>query len=143
MSTRVLSSLALAAVVALTSTMALAQQRSGADLGKREYESNCASCHGMTGKGDGPLKPYLTRAAPDLTTIAKANGGALPVSRLYQVIEGSTDVAAHGGRDMPVWGRDYRLKAGEYYFDVPYDPDVYVRVRIMGLIDYIARLQAK
>lgn len=137
---RVVAAVAGAALLALAG---VAGAQAKADFGKREYESNCASCHGMTGKGDGPLKPYLTRAAPDLTTIARANGGALPVSRLYQVIEGSTDVGAHGDRDMPVWGRDYRLKAGEYYFDVPYDPDVYVRVRIMALIDYIARLQAK
>lgn len=41
------------------------------------------------------------------------------------------------------WGRDYRIKAAEYYFDVPYDPEVYVRGRILALIDYINRIQAK
>ncbi len=114
-----------------------------ADLGKSEYEANCAACHGMTGKGDGPYKPYLTRSPSDLTVLAKNNGGALPVSRVYQVIDGTQDVAAHGPRDMPVWGQEYKIKAGEYYFGVPYDPEAYVRVRILALVDYVNRLQAK
>jgi hypothetical protein len=44
---------------------------------------------------------------------------------------------------MPVWGRDYNLKAAEYYMDVPYDPDAYVRGKILSLIDYIYRMQVK
>jgi hypothetical protein len=47
---------------------------------------------------------------------------------------------------MPVWGRDYSqesAKAGEYYLDVPYDMEMYVRSRILALIDYLNRLQAK
>ena len=113
------------------------------DLGKTEYESNCASCHGTSGKGDGVLKPYLTKSAPDLTVLAKQNGGVFPINRVYEVIDGRTDIKAHGGRDMPVWGRDYSIKAAEYYIDVPYDPDAYVRGRILALIDYIYRIQAK
>ena len=34
------------------STCALAQD---IDIGKIEYQSNCASCHGMDAKGDGPV----------------------------------------------------------------------------------------
>lgn len=113
------------------------------DLGKMEYESNCASCHGASGKGDGVLRPYLTKSTTDLTMLSKQNGGVFPINRVYEVIDGRTDVKAHGGRDMPVWGRDYSIKAAEYYIDVPYDPDAYVRGRILALIDYIYRLQAK
>ena len=29
------------------------------DFGKREFDANCASCHGMDGKGKGPLVPFL------------------------------------------------------------------------------------
>jgi hypothetical protein len=35
------------------------------------------------------------------------------------------------------------MKAGEYYMDVPYDSEAYVRARILALIDYISRLQVK
>lgn len=112
------------------------------DAGKREFESNCASCHGVSGKGNGPLANLLKKSPPDLTLLAKNNNGVLPVARLYDVIEGA-DVEAHGGRDMPVWGKAYRLQAGEHYGEVPYDPEAYVRGRILLLIDYLNRIQAK
>lgn len=113
-----------------------------ADLGKREFEANCASCHGANGKGSGPITDLLKKSPPDLTLLAKNNGGLLPVSRLYEVIDG-TGVPAHGTREMPVWGRDYRVQAAEYYMDMPYEPESYVRARILSLIDYINRLQVK
>jgi len=113
------------------------------DIGKLEYDSNCASCHGLTGKGDGPLKPFLSASAPDLTQIAKKNGGVFPIARMYEVIEGSQRATAHGTSEMPVWGWDYRLKAAEYYMDTPYDPDAYIRMKVLALMDYVNRLQVK
>jgi mono/diheme cytochrome c family protein len=139
------SRIAVALLAAVAATGVAAQQRPAAqrDMGKIEYETNCASCHGMQGKGDGPLKPFLTRSAPDLTQLARGNGGVLPVSRIYSVIEGSTEPSAHGTRDMPIWGREYKTRAAEYYQEMPYDPDTFVRARVLSLVDYIARLQAK
>jgi len=130
---------ALALGLALAGTAALAQQAT--DLGKREYDSNCASCHGSDGKGAGPFVEFLKRSPPDLTTLARRNGGVFPVARAYEVIEGAGP--GHGTRDMPIWGRDYRVQAGEYYVDVPYDPAVYARTRMLALVDYLARMQAK
>jgi mono/diheme cytochrome c family protein len=112
------------------------------DFGKREFENNCAACHGANGRGQGPLTDMLRKSPPDLTQLARRNQGVLPVSRLYEVIEGST-IAAHGSRDMPVWGHDYKLQAAEYYGELPYDPEAYVRARVLALIDYLGRLQAK
>jgi mono/diheme cytochrome c family protein len=113
------------------------------DFGKREYDSNCASCHGLTGKGDGPYKPYLTKSPPDLTVLAKNNGGVFPMWRVYAVIDGREVVPGHGGRDMPIWGTDYSVKAAEAYLDVPYPPEAYVRTRILALAEYLSRLQVK
>jgi mono/diheme cytochrome c family protein len=118
---------------------ALAQGRP--DLGKREYDGNCASCHGIDGKGTGVYFEFLKRSPPDLTTMAKRNGGVFPLSRAYEVIEGAGQ--SHGTREMPIWGQDYRVKGGEYYMDVPYDSEVFVRTRILALIEYLSRLQAK
>jgi mono/diheme cytochrome c family protein len=112
------------------------------DVGQREFEANCASCHGRDGKGKGPLVPFLTKSPPDLTQLARQNGGVLPVARLYDVIDG-TAVPAHGSRDMPVWGRDYRIKDAEYYQEAPYNPEAQVRARILALLEYLSRLQAK
>jgi mono/diheme cytochrome c family protein len=119
----------------------LMAQPARTDLGKREYDGNCAVCHGKTGKGDGAYADMLRKSATDLTTMAKRNGGIFPVARAYEVIEGSG--VGHGTRDMPIWGQDYNVKAAEYYMDVPYDPQVYVRTRILALIEYLNRIQVK
>lgn len=111
------------------------------DLGKREYDSNCASCHGVDGKGGGLYVEYLKRSPPDLTQMAKRNGGVFPVNAAYEIIEGGG--RGHGTSDMPVWGQDYKVRAAEYYMETPYNPEVYVRTRILSLIEYLNRLQQR
>lgn len=134
--------IALAVGLCLVGSAAWAQSK-GVDLGQREFLANCASCHGTDGKGNGPNKPYLTRSPTDLTVLAKNNGGILPAARMYEVIEGARDIPTHGSRDMPTWGHEYRVKAAEYYMDVPYSPEAYVRGRLLALVEYINRLQVK
>ena len=78
-------------------TVAFAQQRPATakfDLGKAEYESKCATCHGVTGKGDGPVASFLNRKASDLTTLAKNNTGVLPVAAILPIVMVSTETAA-------------------------------------------------
>jgi hypothetical protein len=89
------------------------------------------------------MAAYLTRKVPDLTTLAKNNNGILPVTSTYLVITGDTELPGHGTREMPVWGNAYRIEAGQHHFEWPYDQEGYVRVRILALIEYIDRLQAK
>lgn len=112
------------------------------DLGKREFNANCAVCHGTDAKGNGPVVDMLRKRPPDLTQLARQNGGVFPIARLYEVIDGQ-NVPSHGTRDMPIWGVDYKVKAAEYHMDVPYDPEAYTRARILALLEYINRLQAK
>lgn len=113
------------------------------DFGMREYDSNCANCHGLKGKGDGAYKPYLTKSPSDLTLLSRSNAGVFPFHSVYAVIDGRQDVAAHGPRDMPIWGALYSVKAAESHMDVPYDPEAFVRTRILALTEYVSRLQAK
>lgn len=54
------------------------------DMGKSVYLDNCASCHGATGKGDGPMKAYLVKAPSDLTTITLRNHGTYPHQRVWR-----------------------------------------------------------
>jgi mono/diheme cytochrome c family protein len=129
----------LLAGLALLSTAVVAQGR--VDVGKREYDNNCAVCHGSNGKGGGPYVELLKRSPPDLTTLAKSNGGIFPVNRSFEVIEGAG--AGHGTRDMPIWGQAYSVKAAEYYVDMPYNQEAFMRSRILALIEYINRLQVK
>jgi mono/diheme cytochrome c family protein len=117
-------------------------------FGKREFDSNCAACHGMDAKGRGPVAGFLTKNPPDLTLLARGNGGVFPMDRLYRAIDGrdlpeGSQAGPHGSREMPIWGRDYRLRDGEYYGDTPYDPDAMVRGRILSLLEYLNRLQVR
>ena len=134
--------LVLGALVWGVQAVSLAQTGARIDPGKREFEARCASCHGVSGKGNGTISDLLRRSPPDLTQLAKSNGGILPMERLYQSILGES-VAAHGSRDMPVWGTVYRADAAGYYGEVPYDPEGYVRGRVLSLLEYISRLQVR
>jgi mono/diheme cytochrome c family protein len=115
------------------------------DPGQREYVSNCAVCHGVDGHGKGPLYAtgFLVREPTDLTGLASANGGVFPFDRIYEVIDGRQAVAAHGPRDMPVWGDEYteegRLPDGRGVVH----REQYVRARLLVLMDYLARMQER
>jgi mono/diheme cytochrome c family protein len=92
------------------------------DPGEIEFLSSCAPCHGAEGKGNGPMGAALKAIPPDLTVLAKNNGGVFPFSNVYEVIDGRKAVAAHGTREMPAWGRVRscdRLDQGQK----PKDPD--------------------
>ena len=40
------------------------------DIGKSEFQSSCASCHGTDAKGKGPVSDQLKIPPPDLTVLA-------------------------------------------------------------------------
>ena len=115
---------------------------SSADIGKEEFESKCATCHGLSGKGDGP-QSTVTKPA-DLTVLAKNNGGVFPAQRVYEIIDGRREVAAHGPRTMPVWGRFFQVNVPDVpdeavgFFDFR---ETTVHHKIQALIDYLKRLQ--
>jgi mono/diheme cytochrome c family protein len=124
----------------------LAYAQMPVDIGKREYFLTCTVCHGDSGKGDGPLVEFLKKPPTDLTKIQKNNKGVFPFARVYGVIDGRVPVGAHGPREMPVWGIEYREDAAEltHGFGIsPKDAESYVRGRIISLIGYIYSLQAK
>ncbi len=129
---------------AASASQAARRDFSSRDFGQREFQRSCASCHGSTAKGDGTLVPYLRRSPPDLTQLAKSNQGVFPFQRLYDVIEGGK-LPAHGSRDMPVWGTQYKVEDAEYHSDstLPYDPEALARSRILGLLEYLNRIQAR
>ena len=116
------------------------------DLGKREYETNCAVCHGAVGKGDGSFASMMTVRIPSLTSLAKANGGLFPFARVYEIIEGAQVPKAHGASGMMIWGDAYATqRAGlkDDYGGTLYDPATLARARTLALTEYVYRLQEK
>ena len=71
---------------------------------KKMFDTYCAVCHGKDGKGTGPASKSLTKVPADLTKISARNGGTYPEVKVRRYIEGLDEVAAHGTRDMPMWG---------------------------------------
>jgi mono/diheme cytochrome c family protein len=130
------------AAVALLGGLGSSGAAEGIDLGKSEYEANCILCHGKDLRG-GAYVDFLTATPLDLTQLSRKNGGVFPVARVFDVIDGRNEVKSHGTRDMPIWGRDYQIKAAECYIDLPYDGEAYVRGRILALIEYLHRMQGK
>ncbi len=102
---------------------------SGADL----FRFYCATCHGVDGKGDGPVVPSLRQPPPDLTKIAARHRGHFPSEELRRFVAGTDQPApAHGSREMPVWGPIFRSLE-------PHDR--LTQVRIENLVAYIETLQ--
>lgn len=61
--------------------------------GQTNYERNCASCHGASGKGDGAAGASLDPKPADLTVLAGDSDGEM----YWHIAEGVPDTA------MPAW----------------------------------------
>ena len=94
--------------LALLTGRASAEEPSPEDLlreiGRADFQRLCASCHGTSGRGDGPAAASLRKRPADLTRIAARRGGTFPTPEVTAFIDGRQDLAAHGSREMPVWG---------------------------------------
>jgi hypothetical protein len=106
-----------------------------------EYQVSCQVCHGVAGTGNGPMASQLKTKPSDLTTLAKKNDGEFPLLKVFQIIDGRQDIAAHGARSMPVWGKRYQEEIGEKYG--PYGGEAAVRARVLELVYYIQSIQQK
>jgi mono/diheme cytochrome c family protein len=110
-------------------------------IGKREFQKNCAACHGLGGKGDGPFVEFLKMTPPDLTQIRKNNEGIFPHTTIYDWIRDPERIRAHGTRDMPVWGERYSQEIIEKYGPYYSGPGSSVSERILELVFYLATIQ--
>ena len=81
--------------------------------GKDLFNKFCASCHGTSARGDGPIAKSLRTRPANLTTIARRYGGTFPTKRIEEIVDGRVQVIAHGPSAMPVWGEEFtRSEAG-------------------------------
>src|SRR5262245_17972094 len=108
----VLAGFASAAILLGGSTASIAQHATpkmsredfALQLGKQKYLKYCATCHGPSGTGDGVASGLFTKHPPDLTLLAKNNGGKFPTNQVLNIVKGDVPIAAHGKREMPDWG---------------------------------------
>jgi nucleotide-binding universal stress UspA family protein/mono/diheme cytochrome c family protein len=95
---------AVAIAVLLLPARASAQQMTQSTPGSETFRTYCATCHGTSARGDGPLAPSMRRKPANLTEIAKRNGDVFPSELVFKIIDGRQPVRGHGGPDMPAWG---------------------------------------
>ncbi|HUV69676.1 MAG TPA: c-type cytochrome [Terracidiphilus sp.] len=85
-------------------TITLPTGKTSPASGKQMYRSYCASCHGLNGKGNGPIAASLKTPPADLTELSRNNGGKYPWAHVTSVLEYGVKIPSHGTADMPVWG---------------------------------------
>ena len=104
----------------------------GSVKGPDLFRAYCASCHGLDARGAGPAAPALKAQVPDLTLLTRNNRGQFPAQRTREIILGDKVVAAHGSRDMPIWG--------PIFHQVEADMD-WGDVRLSNLVKYLQSIQ--
>lgn len=102
------------------------------DLGARLFLNHCAACHGDDAEGTGPVAAAMRVTVPNLRSIAMRNGGTFPAEAVAAYIDGREIPAAHGDRQMPIWG-DVFAPSGTSQRTL--------RRRIAALVEFIEEVQ--
>lgn len=108
--------------------------------GQALYHRNCASCHGETGTGDGPMAAHLLTPPPDLTRISARHGGSFPRDYVMSMIDGY-ERDGHISTAMPEFG------AGDLGDTVIVDDGFGhgepIPEQLLALTDYLRRIQVE
>jgi len=131
-----LAALALVALVAGPAARSEDEPQYSPFNGKVTFKTFCMNCHGVEGRGDGPLAETLRVPPTDLTRLAADNSGIYPAERVRTSIDGNREIRGHGSREMPVWG-DAFLWPEE---DTP-ERRAHVERKIGELVEYLRTIQ--
>ncbi len=127
---------AIGLLASLGGSMAVAQD---ADIGAELYNEYCATCHGASAKGDGPMTDLLTTEVPDLTQLAaNTEDGEYPMLNVIHIIDGRTGVRGHGGA-MPTFGNIFSIETVEEMGI--YGSVLETRGRLLSLALYLESIQ--
>lgn len=128
--------LACLAAIGLSATHVAAQD---ADHGSALFQTHCASCHGATAEGQGPLAPALVLQPTNLAALAASNGGEFPLERVLKRIDGTDPLVSHGS-PMPVYG-PYFEGVANTAMKLPTGQPILVSEPIADLVAYLMSLQ--
>lgn len=128
-----LATTVIAALFTLAQVSLAEEENATLAWGKDLFMTHCVSCHGVNGKGDGPAGTALKIPPADLTQISSRSGNNFPRAKIRKIIDGeSRIIAAHGSRQMPVWGRLFRREK----------PDAEARMQVFALTAYLESIQS-
>jgi mono/diheme cytochrome c family protein len=100
------------------------------------FQNHCAPCHGLDGRGKGPVSGALRQEVPDLTRLSQRNGGAFPDTHVRNTIMFGADelIPAHGSKEMPIWV--------PIFHEIDFDQD-FGNVRLDNVTKYLKSIQRK
>lgn len=100
------------------------------------FGNYCAACHGLDGRGNGPVSKALKRDVPDLTRLSVRNHGTFPAIHVRTIIMFGADdlLPAHGWKEMPIWG--------PIFHEIEFDQDLGI-VRLENVTKYLESIQRK
>ena len=99
-----------------------------------DYQVYCSSCHGAMAKGDGVIANSLKKRPPDLTLLARRNGGVFPGEKVFKTIDGRRN--GHAESDMPAWAEVLAKSTDSL-------GEQNASARINLLVEYLQTLQVK
>lgn len=106
--------------------------------GRAVFINSCAYCHGVTGRGDGPLAAELEVKPADLTKIAERRDGLWPMVEVMSIIDGYHRRTLSREK-MPVFGD---LAEGKLVpFDAGDGSAVPTPVTLIALANYLETIQ--
>ncbi|OSQ42469.1 c-type cytochrome [Marivita geojedonensis] len=131
-------SLVVSAGAALLIPACTPQEMPEVNEGRDLFMAFCADCHGVTGRGEGPMGRSMDPVPADLTLLSARNGGELPESDILSKIDGY----AHGGTTGPSMPQFGDFLGGD---PLPYDTGDGVLTptprKLVALIEYLETIQ--
>ena len=106
--------------------------------GQLLYMENCAVCHGLSGRGDGPASISLGTAPEDLTQIAARRDGIWPMLEVMSIIDGYSRRTLPR-EDMPIIG-DF-LEGEMIDFDTGNGLTTPTPINLIEVVNYLEMLQ--
>jgi len=99
----------------------------------------------MEATGNGPVARALRTRPANLRLLEKNHGGVFPEQEIRDFVDGTKDMAAHGSREMPIWGLAFQYRGGPVgdIHGPPPASKAEVDRRIELLVDYIRSIQTE
>lgn len=129
----------LAAILAVWAGSALAENHEADyEAGRALYRDYCATCHGMEGRGDGPMGMILNIVPSDLTMLYANNDDGFPRMRTIMRIDGRDPIIGHTGA-MPIFGPVMEGKSA--VLDAEDGTPILTTQRMADLIAWLEQIQ--